>query len=102
MDDWGTPVEIERRNRIRLTAAAYAYEFLNDPIMSDAEFDDLCKQIDLSVDTGNPVLDNYFREHFIPDTGQWIHDHPELDKVLIMCRRILKRLQTANETTSNK
>ena len=29
----------EIRNRIRLSVAAYAYEYKDDPIMSDDEFD---------------------------------------------------------------
>ena len=34
---WGTEVEKERRNRIKLSVAAYTYEVYDDPIMSDAE-----------------------------------------------------------------
>lgn len=78
---WGTPVEVERRNRIKLSVAAYAYEFLSTSIMSDDQFDKLAKQIDVSVDTGNAKLDKYFQKYFNPDTGQWIHKHPELDKI---------------------
>jgi hypothetical protein len=36
---WGNPVEREVWRRIRLSVAAYAYEYLDEPIMSDAEFD---------------------------------------------------------------
>jgi hypothetical protein len=35
----------EIRNRIRVAAAAYAYEVENDPILTDAEFDALCLSI---------------------------------------------------------
>lgn len=75
---WGSPVEIERRNRIRLSVAAYAYEFEDDPIMSDAEFDNLAKEIDVRVETGNEELDQFFRKHFESYTGSWVHDHPDI------------------------
>lgn len=68
-------------NRIRLSVAAYAYEFRDESFMSDAEFDALSKQIDPSVKTGNRKLDNFFKKHFVPDTGMWIRSHPELDKL---------------------
>ena len=72
--------EIEKRNRIRLSLAAYAYEFHDDPIMSDAEFDDLAKRVRPEVRTGvsamDKIHDEFFEEEFSPDTGQWIHKHP--------------------------
>jgi hypothetical protein len=67
----------ERRLRIRLSVAAYAYEYENDSIMSDAEFDDLCMQVNLEQGTGYRKLDTYFRNHFVPDTGMWIRKHPD-------------------------
>jgi hypothetical protein len=79
--EWGTEVEVERRNRIRLTLAAYAYEYEDDPIMSDAEFDELSGQIDLSIRTGNDLLDDFFESEFSPDTGQWVRSHPEQGKL---------------------
>ena len=71
----------ETRNRIKLSIAAYAYEFKNNPIMSDAEFDELALKIDKSVSTTNPRMDEFFATHFQPDTGMWIHQHPELDRL---------------------
>ena len=79
---WGSKVEVERRNRIRLAVAAYAYEFRNTSIMSDGEFDELAKQIDPTVATGHAVMDRFFATQFQPDTGQWIHKHPELGKLV--------------------
>lgn len=85
-----TEAEIERANRIRLAFAAAAYEFDADPILSDEEFDSLSKKIRPSMSTLeahhtrtstiNRIkrLDEYFAEKFSPDTGMWIHDHPEL------------------------
>ena len=78
---WGSPIEIERRNRIRLSVAAFAYEFESDSIMSDGNFDSLAEAIDLRISTENEKLDEFFRAQFSPFTGQWIHDHPELDKL---------------------
>lgn len=74
-----TTIERERHRRIKLTVAAYAYEVLSRSIMSDAEFDSMCNAVDLSIDTGR--LDGWWRANFQPHTGQWIHAHPELEKV---------------------
>lgn len=87
MDPHAPHVCAERQRRIRLSYAALAYERYDDPTMSDAEFDDLARQIDPSIDTGNPALDAFFRTEFKPNTGSWIHRHPELDKVDAGLRR---------------
>lgn len=70
-------VNEEIRNRIKVVAAAYAYEIENNPIISDAEFDALCLKINPDVETGNKVVDKFFKEEFDPNTGSWIHKHPE-------------------------
>lgn len=86
------PIKTRQRwLRIRVSACAYAYEILNDPIMSDAEYDVLALQIDPNVSTldywQRPVakriqkLDDFFREHYSPYTGQWVCNHPELDRL---------------------
>ena len=59
-------VEVERRNRIRLSVAAYAYELRDDSIMTDSEFDNLADMVNVQVVTGNEVMDDFFREHFEP------------------------------------
>jgi len=64
-----------------LSVAAYSYEFLNIPLVSDAEFDAMSLEVDTSVDTGNETLDKFFRDTFSPETGMWVHSHPELDKL---------------------
>ena len=74
-------IEQERRNRIRLSVAAYAYEYKDDPIMSDGDFDELSKQIDITVKTGHRKIDNFFKKHFAPETGMWIRKHPEKNKL---------------------
>jgi hypothetical protein len=78
---WGSPVEKQTHLRIKLSIAAYAYEIENSEIMSDAEFDKKCLEVDTSIDTGNEVMDRFFREQFDSSTGQWIHRHPELNEV---------------------
>jgi len=67
----------QRRLRIKLAVAAYAYEYKDDSIMSDGQFDEMCKQVDLSVTTGYRKLDNYFKKYFNPDTGMWVRAHPD-------------------------
>ena len=71
----------EIRNRIRLAVYAYAYEYLNHSIVSDSQFDKLASEIQPSISTGNETLDKFFKDHFMPDTGIWIHKHPQLDGI---------------------
>ena len=88
---WGNPVEREVWRRIRLSVAAYAYEYLDESIMSDAEFDKMCREVDLKIDTGNKKMDNFFKKHFDPSTGQWIRKHPELKKIADRYARYYKK-----------
>jgi len=74
-------VELERHRRILISIYAYAYEFENDSLVSDSEFDDLALDINETIKTGNRKLDNFFRNKFDPFTGIWIREHPELDKI---------------------
>jgi len=76
-----TDIEVERRNRILLSIYAYAYEFENESLISDAEYDKLSYSIRKDMATGNKALDRFFNREFAPHTGQWIHKHPELDKL---------------------
>lgn len=76
---WGTRVEQERRNRIRVSVLAYAYEFEDAALVPDAEYDDLARRIDTSIVTGR--LDKFFQQHYSADTGMWIRLHPELHLV---------------------
>lgn len=71
----------EIKNRIKLSIAAYAYEYKSDPIMSDDDFDQLALKINPQEKTGNIKLDNFFRKHFAADTGLWVRKHPELNKL---------------------
>lgn len=76
-----TKEELERRKRILVSIWAYAYEFESVSLVSDAEFDEVCKSIDKEVLTGNDKMDKFFKESFEAYTGQWIHSHPELEKI---------------------
>ena len=78
---WGSRVEQERRNRIRLAVYAYAYELRDESLVTDHEFDQLASIIDPTVTTGNPVLDHFFATRFTPDSGMCIHQHPALDGI---------------------
>lgn len=80
------PTEVERQRRIRilLSLYAYAYEFKARSIVSDADYDRLALQVDTSIDTENERLDNFFKKEYNAYTGQWIHKHPEKDKLEAM------------------
>ena len=84
-------VEYQKRIRIRLSLAAYAYEKKNYSFMNDAEFDALAKEVNTSIKTGNSVMDKFFKEQFSPDTGMWINSHPELDKIKELYNSLKKR-----------
>ena len=86
-----TLINTEIRNRIRLSVAAYAYEYENTQIMSDSEFDQLSCMINPNEKTGNRKLDNFFRKHFDPSTGMWIRKHPERRKIAWLYERYYKK-----------
>lgn len=92
ISEWGNRVEREIRLRIRLSIAAYAYEMADDSIMSDGDFDQLCKKVDLSVKTGNRKMDAFFKKHFDPSTGQWIHNHPDQSKLRHLYEKYYKKI----------
>lgn len=78
---WGSSVELEIRRRILLSVAAYSYEYEDESIMSDAEFDTMCLQVQPSMKTGNNRMDRFFKNSFDPSTGQWIRKHPEIARI---------------------
>lgn len=85
---WGTEVEVERRNRIRLSVWAYAYEMLDDPLVPDALFDETARSIRPQEATGHKRLDAFFATEFAPDTGMWIRQHPEQAKLFHLYHRM--------------
>jgi len=80
----------ETHRRIKLSIAAYAYEFESDSIMSDGDFDEMCAKVDLSVNTSRSDMDKWFRENFQPHTGQWIVNHPDLKRIKQLYERHYK------------
>jgi NAD-dependent DNA ligase len=82
LEDDQEKISKQIRLRIRLSVFAYAYEFANESLIPDSEFDALCLQVDPSIETGNAKMDKFFKEQFNPSTGQWIHRHPELEKIV--------------------
>lgn len=81
----------EREERVRrfremnlrraLAVYAYSYEFLNESLVSDFEFDHMSKQVDTTIVTDDKDLDTFFKEHFEPCTGMWIYKHPHLEEI---------------------
>ena len=73
----------EVQRRIRLCIAAYQYELQPEgkQVMTDAEFDEECLKVDLTVDTPRPDLDKWWRSKFQPFTGSWINTHPDLERI---------------------
>lgn len=82
----------QRWLRVTLTVAAYAYEFESKSIITDAEFDKRCYEVDLNISTIEfwhhrnyelckryQKLDAFWRTEFEPSTGMWIRKHPELE-----------------------
>lgn len=87
---WGSPVEIERRRRIQVAVWAYAYEKLDESLVSDETFDAECKLVDLSISTGNFGMDHWFRTNFKPDTGMWVQRHPGRKRLHQIATQIIK------------
>ena len=84
-------IEIERMRRINVAAWAYAYEVESRPVVDDATYDREAALVRPEIDTGNPVLDEFFRTEFQPYTGAWVHKHPELEKLSRICALQRKR-----------
>lgn len=80
-------IEEERRKRIKLSVAAYAYELRDTSIMSDSQYDALALEINPSINTGNEELDSFFRGEFEAYTGSWIRHHPDLGGIINIYER---------------
>jgi hypothetical protein len=85
-----SPEEYERHRRIKISLWAYAYEIVDAPMVSDAQFDKECAMITPSLSTGHAVVDEFFRTQFAPHTGQWIHHHPELDRIAKIYQNVVR------------
>lgn len=85
-----TKTEKEVWRRTKIAVWAYAYEIENKSLVSDERFDAECRLVDLSVSTTRPDMDEWWRREFQPDTGMWIHNHPELGKIKMIYDRFYK------------
>lgn len=90
-------VDEERKRRIRLSIAAYAYEVLHENFMSDSEYDKESSLVDLSKSTGNKILDKFFQENFDPSTGLWIYSHPDLKRIHELTLELLENKEEKEE-----
>ena len=88
MEEYKSEISHEKKRRINVALWAYAYEVMNDPLVSDSKFDEVCLEIKPEVSTGNDKLDEFFRDEFAPYTGMWIYKHPELKKVATLYTRL--------------
>lgn len=80
--------EREKRRRMNVVLWAYAYEIMDNPLVSDADFDQQCRFVNLSINTDRPDLDEWFRKNFDPCTGSWIRSYPEIDKLEKLYERV--------------
>lgn len=87
---WGSAIEIERRNRIMVSVWAYAYEIMNESLVSDALYDETCRSICPFIRTGNDIMDTFFLNEFDPSTGMWIHRHPQIEGIRKLYERWYK------------
>ncbi len=86
--------EVEIRNRILVAVYAYAYEAMDDCLVDDRAWDALALSVRPETRTSyrgrdNRALDRFFREEFSPDTGLWVHRHPDKEGL----KRIYRRLK---------
>lgn len=82
-------VEKERHRRILVSIWACAYELHATSIVSDAEYDAECLQVNPDIPTGNPTMDKFFKTKFNPNTGVWIHQHPHLQRIKQLTEQII-------------
>lgn len=69
-------VRDERRTRVRLCVAAYAYEMGENQTLDDAAFDALALSSDVTIPTGR--FDDWWYDNFNPSSGQWVLSHPDI------------------------
>ena len=60
---------------------AHAYDRHSVSLVSDHEFDAECYKVNLTLHTGKPQWDRWWRKHFVPCTGMWINDHPDREGI---------------------
>lgn len=75
---------IQKKLRIQIAIHAFAYEVMNDPLISDDKFDQLALLVDVNIPTDRGDLDTWFKEMYDPSTGAWIYNHPEYARIGIL------------------
>jgi len=90
---------LERKKRMNVLLWAYAYEMRDDSLVDDFHFDRVCYEIDLSIDTDRPDLDEWFRKEFDPCTGSWIRSYPDLEKIMDIYDRVKEYERGERERT---
>jgi hypothetical protein len=95
------PCPFEKAKRIRVAVWACAYELFNTSLVDDYTYDKLCKEINLEKVTDRPDLDRWFKENFSPDTGLWVHQHPDLDRLEEICHNIIMEKDRAYKEAFN-
>mgnify|MGYP003155425231 CR=1 FL=1 len=81
----------EIRNRILISVYAYAYEFRNESLIDDYEYDKLAQEIDVNISTNNMMLDKFFNDCYVSYSGSWILKHPEIEKIIEIYNKYFKR-----------
>lgn len=79
----------EKGRRVQVSLWAYAYEIENNPMVSDSKFDEVSKDINTDIQTGNVIFDNFFKKEFSPCTGMWIWKHPDIEGIANIYKRLL-------------
>ena len=81
----------EIRNRILIAVYAYAYEFRNESLIDDHEYDKLAQEIDVNISTNNMMLVKFFKDCYVSYSGSWILKHPEIEKIIEIYNKYFKR-----------
>ncbi len=80
----------EKRRRINICIWAWAYEKYATSFVTDIKWDEVALIIDVNKPTDRPIIDKFFKENFVPYTGQWIYKHPELPKIDGLVRYLMR------------
>ncbi len=94
-------LEIEKRKRINVALYAYAYEIMGHSLVSDEKYDTISLGIRPKLPTNYPIMDNFFKNEFSPDTGMWIYKHPELEKIAQIYSRLTHKQHIMPKTSIN-
>jgi len=93
------PLQQEIRRRTQVAVWAYACEIKDDPMVSDAIYDQTARLINPQIHTGDEKYDRFFEQEFSPNTGMWIHQFPTTEYLEIYYSA-WKRL--SNQSSINK